>query len=296
MFSRWWLSLQGYSIRDLCVRFTLVVTAIFFVVGCSRISLLYGYAETALTDEAEFFLDLDDADKILVDRKVDALLAWHSTELLPRYARFMNAQADIVDASSIDGNTAAAAVATLRRLLNDLVQGAAPHVAAVLTRQTQPDKLRYLEARMTERLAARREKLAEPAEDRLQARIERVTENFERLTGDLNDGQIAMVRIYAAKTAGDNALWFSAREKRHRAFLAFLARQPDEARISTFVYKIVMRGHEIVDPSYEAVSERRWQRFQGLLADIMTSLTPEQRAAVSGTLREYAAELLDLSG
>jgi len=290
------LRLRGLLIRDLCIRLALVVTVIFFVAGCSRISLLYGYAETALTDEAEFFLELDEADKVLIDRTADALLAWHRAEMLPRYARFMNAQADIVDTGSVGGDTAAAAVATLRRLLDDLVQGAAPHVAAVLATQTQPDKLRYLEARMTERLDERREKLAEPAEDRLQARIERVTENFERLTGDLNDGQVAMIRNYAAKAAADNALWLSAREKRQRVFLAFLAGQPDKARISAFVYKIVLRGHEVVDPGYEAVSERRWQHFQVLLADIMSSLTPEQRAAVSGTLREYAAELLDLSG
>jgi hypothetical protein len=290
------LRVQGFTIGDLWVRLTLIVIAILFVAGCSRISLLYGYAETALTDEADFFLDLDDADEVLVSRSIDVFLAWHSAEMLPRYARFMTAQAAIVDTDTVDGDTAAAAVVTLRQLLDDLVKGAAPHVAAVLATQMLPDKLRYFEARMAERLDERREELAEPAEERLQARIERVTENFERLTGDLNDDQVAMIRDYAAEAIGGSALWLSTREKRERAFVAFLASQPDEARISAFMYKIVMRGHEIVDPSYEAISEKRWRRFQGLLAAIMTSLTPEQRAEVSTTLRGYAAELLDLSG
>jgi len=279
-----------------CARLSLIATAILFVAGCSRISLLYGYAETALADEAEFHFELDEAGRALVDRKVDELLAWHSAMMLPRYAQFMNAQADLVESGRIDRGHAAAAVATLRLLFDDLVRGAAPHVGEFLADQTEGGKLRYLEARMKERLDERRQELSEPSDERLQARIERIIENFERLTGDLNDLQIGMIHRYAAVTAGNNKGWLRTRANRQRAFLAFLARRPGEAQIDAFVYRIVMRGHEIVDPDYEAVSEGRWNRFQALLADIMTSLTPEQRTTVSATLREYAAEMLELSG
>jgi hypothetical protein len=137
--------------------------------------------------------------------------------------------------------------------------------------------------------------LAEPLEQRLEARVERIVENFERVTGDLDDAQRQIIRRYAEATAGDNAVWLRNRVNRQRAFTEFLSRRPDEAQISAFVFRILLRAHEIVDPEYRAVSEARWMRFETLLFDIMTSLSAEQRETLSATLRDYAAEMLELS-
>ena len=60
------------------------------VVGCSRLSFIYGFAEGALKDEAAYFLKLDDTDERLVDRKINELMSWHNAEMLPRYAKFLN--------------------------------------------------------------------------------------------------------------------------------------------------------------------------------------------------------------
>ncbi len=281
--------------NSIALRLFFVVSAALAVSGCSRLSILYGLAETAVSREAEFFLDLDDAGQTLVDRKVDALLAWHGKVMLPRYARYLRAQADMLDRRAPDRAAVGSAITELRHILDDLVAGASPFVAGILVEHTDTDKLRYLEARMTERLAERQEEAAEPLEDRLEERVERITENFERLTGDLNDVQMGFVHRYAEKTSGDNAVWLRNRAKRQRAFLDFLARKPDENQISAFIHTILLRAHEIVEPEYQAVSEARWMRFQDLLFEIVNSLTPEQRERSIETLREYAAEMLELS-
>lgn len=93
-----------------------------------------------------------------------------------------------------------------------------------------------------------------------------------------------------------NSRWLRTRGLRQQAFLDFLAQRPDEAEIEPFLFKIVLRGHEVVEPEYESISEARWQRFETLLGDILLSLTPAQRSTAVETLREYAAELLELSG
>ncbi len=284
------------NMRAVCVRAVCVFAALLVLSGCSRLSFVYGLAESALEDEAAFFLDLDDEEKRLVERKIEELLAWHSAEMLPLYARFMNAQADLVATGEVDRATVTDAVRTLRGLLDDLVQGTAPHVAEILVNHTSPEKLGHLEARMTERLEERREDLAEPTEEREQDRAERIITNFERLTGDLDDGQTERIREYAAQTAGADLRWFRTRMNRQRAFLDFLSREPEEAEIRAFVIKIVLRGYDVVDPEYKAVSEARWRSFETLLADIMISLSADQRATMTETLRDYAMEMLVLSG
>ena len=81
-----------------------------------------------------------------------------------------------------------------------------------------------------------------------------------------------------------------------RAFLNFLAQEPSRAEITIFLHKVVLHGHEIVDPAYQSVSKARWQLFNALLADIMLSLSAEQRETMAETLRDYAAEIQALSG
>ena len=149
---------------------------------------------------------------------------------------------------------------------------------------------------MTERLEERRSELAEPEDERLEARIEKITDNLERFTGGLEDAQISRIRLYATQTVGANKRWLDARVNRQRAFLNFLAQEQSRAEITSFLHKIVLHGHEIVDPAYQSVSKARWQLFNALLADIMLSLSAEQSETMAETLRDYAAELQALSG
>ena len=283
-------------LRAAAFRAVILVALAIAVSGCSRLSLVYGFAGPALSREAAYHLNLDETEQAVVDDRVAAFLDWHSAVMLPRYARFLSDQADIVERGPPDRATVADTVTKLRTLLDDLVAGAAPYTADVLVNHTAPGKVRYLKARMDERLAERLEEAAEdPPEERLEDRVERTADNFERLTGDLNDGQKEIIRRYVKATLADNAIWLKNRANRQRAFTEFLSRRPGEAEIGAFVQRILLRPHEIVDPDYLAVSERRWTRFETLLFEIMVSLTDEQRETLVETLRGYAAEMLDLS-
>ncbi len=278
-------------------RLAIAVSAMLLVVlnGCSGISFLHGLAESALAREAAFHLDLDDEGEARVDQEIQALLAWHDRVMLPRYAKFLDAQADIVGRDTVPRQAAVDAVAELRKILQELVRGAAPFTANVLVEHTTPKKVSYLKARMVERLAERREGLAKSFEDRLRKRIDRIIENFERLTEVLNERQRTIIEQYARKTAGADHAWLRTRANRQRVFLEFLSRRPNETQISNFIQTILQRPHDIVDPEYKTVSDARWVGFQALLYDIITSLTVEQRQTAHDRLREYAAELMELS-
>lgn len=263
--------------------------------GCSGVSFVYGLAEIAVAREAAFHLDLDEDGDALVGEKVDALLNWHSKDMLPRYARFMNAQADVIDRGALSRADVDFAVVEMRKLLEALVAGASRYSADVLVEHTEPEKIRYIEARMAERLAERWEEQEEPPEERLDARVEGITDNFERFTGPLSDDQKGAIQRYAEATLADTEVWLRNRANRQRAFTEFLAQEPVRKQIEAFVYKIILRPYEIVDPEYRAISEARWKRFQALLYGIVTTLSPEQRQMMGETLRRYAAEMQELA-
>lgn len=291
------INLEAIEVLAACQLRSLILLAFIMLAaaGCSGVSFVYGLAEIAVAREAEFHLDLDEDGDALVDEKVDALLDWHSKDMLPRYARFMNAQADVIDLAALSHTEVDRAVVEMRKLLEALVAGASRYSADVLVEHTEPEKIRFIKARMAERLAERWEEQEEPPEERLEARVEGITDSFERFTGSLSDSQKGAIQNYAEATLVGTEVWLRNRENRQRAFTEFLAQAPDKKQIEAFVYKIILRPHEIVDPEYRAISEARWKRFQALLYGIMTTLSPEQRQMTSETLRRYAAEMLELA-
>ena len=273
-------------------RLAAMLVVLAMVSGCGRFTFFYGFAEAAIAREVDYHLNLDQEEKVQVEKKIEELLEWHSATMLPRYATYLNAQAAVIERGPPSRAAVTAMITGLRGLLDELVAGAAPFTADILVDHTEPARVRYLQQRMSERLEERREEEAEKSHDeRLEERTKRITSNFENLAGDMNEAQLQIVSRYAATTNRDSAKWLHTRANRQRAFTDFLSRRPDEAEISAFIYRILLRPQEIVDPEYKAVSDARWSRFEVFLYQMTETFTPEQRATLSENLRDYAAEM-----
>ena len=259
--------------------------------GCSRLSFFYAFIGAAIESKAASYLDLDEAGETFVKAQVASLVKWHRAAMLPRYARYLETQADL---AARDGHDRAA-MSELRRLLDETVTGAAPYFAAVLREHTAPDKIRHLRERMSERQAELLEDHKLPRAERLEERIEQVTDHFERLMGDLDEPQLAKIRRYAESSLAFGKIWLDNRANRQRAFIAFLSRRPDGARIAVFIHKVLLRSHEVADPAYEPVSEARWALIEELVFDLVTSISATQIKHFVETLRGYATDMMDLS-
>ncbi|MBO6948723.1 MAG: hypothetical protein JJ855_12160 [Rhodospirillales bacterium] len=276
------------------------LTGAFFILlalsACSSVKLFYGFADNALESRAEQYLDLDAADEKLVREEVARLVAWHRTAMLPRYAAFLNRQADTNDKGPWRREDVAAAFTEFRVLLDDTVAGAAPYISRVLARHTAPSKVDHLEAQMAAYIAEERlEEQEAPFDELLEQRVDRRVANLERFIGPLRDDQVEIVRLHTRPTVGDRMLWLDQLEKRQRALADYLRRDPASAALAAFVYQLVLRGYDIVDPSYKNVSAARWRKLEALYADVMASLSEEQRLNLSRTLRGYAKDILELA-
>ncbi len=276
-------------------RLVLIAALTTGLAACSGFGLLYRFADTYITNEVEKYLELDDAEAAFVDGQVDAFVDWHSREMLPLYADLLNEYADRIVSQSLNRQAAAAGREKVRGLLEKLFNGAAPFAAAVLARHTAPDKVDALEKRLADRLAKRREGLERPVEDRLADRQESIVDNFERFTGPLKDNQVAIIERYVEASVDNFGRWLENREHRQKAFIDFMRTGPDESELAEFIPRILLRAHELVDPDYQAVTEKRWEAIEKLLFDVLTSLDAKQRNYIAGTLRGYAKDMRDIS-
>ena len=259
--------------------------------ACSTTGLLYSFADDFIEDQAAFYLKLDEDAEAFVDDRIDAYMDWHRTRMLPQYAAYMSRQADAIEASGrLERDQVLRAMDGLRAQLETTVKGFTPFAGAVLARHTGKAETEHLRDRLAERSQESREELAEPGQDRAEERAERTQSNFERFTGDLNEAQLQIIRSHLAATLGDTKRRLDRRERNSKRFIAFMTGGPDKAQNQAFLDVMFLNpdaGAIKVDARFREV---RFRRFQNLVADVLTSLTEEQRQNLIENLRDFAED------
>lgn len=265
------------------------------VAGCSQFKFVYALGGEAIRSEAEFYLDLTEDEELALAENVDALVLWHRTAMLPRYAAFLRSTADRVEKGALRAPVVEEMIVRMRSLLEETVKGAAPIVAKVLADHTAPQKVAYLRERVAERLSERRVEAEASRDDWVAERTERAIDRFERFFGDVTSGQKKTVRRYFEGISDLPPHWQKMREFRHQAFVDFLAERPNHERIAAFLPRILLRSGDIVGPAYTRLADAWWDGFTAWMIEMATSMTPAQRVHFTRTLRDYADDMVDLS-
>ena len=273
----------------------LIAAVALLLAACSTTKIFYSFADDFIEGRAASHLDLDEEGEAVLQRQVGAFMLWHRTNMLPRYADYLRRQAALVDGGQITRAAIRDSFAEVRALWEGTVKGIAPYAAAVLVGHTGEPKREHLRKQLAERLDEQLEDMKDARAERLERRSERIIENFERFTGDLDAKQRKNIGDYTAARLDDRAVWLEHRRRRNQAFIAFLAKRPGEKEIAGLMEKIVLRSYEVVQPEYKAVSEARAAGFEKLLFDIVASLSPEQRNELAGNLRRFADDFSELS-
>ena len=276
-------------------KFTILIITL-SLTCCSSIKLIYSLVDDFIEREVYFFLKLDEEGEAFLKDQVDELMAWHNTAMLPRYAAYLRHQADQLDNGVFDAVAIAQSWAEGRALLRDAVAGAARYAAGVLVRHTNSKNIDYIRQRMLVRRKEKQEKLLRPKVERIEERVERLLNSFDRFMGNLYDAQQDLLRQHAVSTVDDAGKLLDNHSQRQSAFLTFLAGSSDEREIASFIEGILLRSHEFVDPGYLKFSNARMNRFARLLVDILAASTQRQRMLPATTLRNYAQDCTDLSG
>ncbi len=266
--------------------------------GCSSVSMLYTFADYAIKDRADDFFYLDDAAEARLNENIQKMKDWHRKTMLPKYAGLLSDIAERAEQAEAGPWTRPAVDDIFRRfrgLLDETARGAAPYAAAALAAHTSPEKIDYFREASAEYINEEQDEETAPLDERIEEGVERRTKTFERFVGTLTDDQIEIVRGHVRGMTGNRALWLSHLKKRHQYLAQVLSANPDQALLADTVYRLSVRGYDLVDPAYEQISERRWNALAAMYFDILKSLSDEQKATLVATLKTYAADMRELS-
>ena len=244
-------------------------------------------------------LSLDEAQRQLVNERLEAIHAWHRKTQLPRYA-------ELVDQglSGLGNEITPGEIAGLRARMFALWDEPARRLAgdladlALTLRSPQIDRL---ERRLNDATAELRQKYLDgPLPKRVEARAERWQERMQWLLGDLKGAQTRELRRLAAEYPSDEAAWLEERQARNDRLVRMLRRierdRPGREQAIVWAREFLEGFWKSEDPQRGRRLEANSANGDRVSAAMLNTATRAQREHMVKRLRDIEGDVLRMMG
>ena len=283
--------LSRHTIRHI----TILTTLIFFLTTCSSTRFIYTFVDEFIKDEVNYFLDLDEEEKVFLNQQVSEMVNWHRTSMLPKYASYLNNIAYKLEDGQYTTTYISKYLANGKSLIEETVTGLIPYASRSLIQFQTVETIELIENKMLNRRQERIIELSKPDNFLYEKRLERLTSNFERFFGELKDSQVRLLEAHTRKTLYESRVRLHNKTLRQKVFIRFLKTQPTEVELTTYLNKLLLQGHKITNPSYQAFSKASLDRFHDLLVSLLALSSTVQRETIVNKLRKYADDFKAIS-
>jgi hypothetical protein len=285
-----------FSYRHTIRHLTILTVLTFFLTTCSSTRFIYTFVDEFIKDEVNYFFDLDDEeDKLFLNQQVSAMVNWHRTSMLPKYADYLNNIADKLEDGQYTNTYISKYLSNGKSLIEETITGLIPHASRFLIQYQTVETIELIENKMLNRRQERIIELSKPDDFLYEKRLERLTSNFERFFGELKDSQVRLLEKHTRKTLYESRVRLHNRTLRQKVFIRFLKTQPTEVELTTYLNKLLLQGHMITNPSYQTFSKVSLDRFHELLVSLLAISSTVQRETIVKKLRKYANDFIVIS-
>ncbi len=285
-----------FSYRHTIRHITIITVLTFFLTTCSSTRFIYTFVDEFIKDEVNFFFDLDDEeDKFFLNQQVSAMVNWHRTSMLPKYADYLNNIADKLEDGQYTNTYISKYLANGKSLIEETITGLIPYASRFLIQYQTFEIIELIKNKMLNRRQERIIELSKPDDFLYEKRLERLTSNFERFFGELKDSQVRLLETHTRKTLYESRVRLHNRTLRQKVFIRFLKTQPTEVELTTYLNKLLLQGHMITNPSYQTFSKVSLGRFHDLLVSLLALSSTVQRETIVNKLRKYADDFKAIS-
>ena len=265
------------------------------LVSCSSTQLIYSIADKFIQDEVEYFLDLNEKERVILNQKISEIVIWHRKSMLPKYSNYLVDISNKLEIGDYDTSNINKAVRNARFLIEETVTGLTPFASQILMRHRNVEAVKFIEKKMEMRRQERLEELSQSKDMLYKERLERLLSSFERFMSSLNEEQVKLLEAHASATLLDKNIRLKNRTMRQKVFIEFLKTQPDEEELTAYLNKLLLRGYEITNPTYQDFLEASLERFEFLLGDMLAVSTELQKKKIVKKLRSYSEDFKTVS-
>ena len=282
-------------LRRYIYKTAILVVITILLTACSSTRFIYSFIDDFIQDEITYFLDLNEKEELLLSQQVSEMVNWHRTSMLPRYATYLINVADKIEKKEYESADINKLLENARFLIEQTISGLIPYASKFLINYLTNEDIEFMEKRMLIRQQERITELSKSEDILYKERLKRLTLNFERFFGELNDSQKTQLEAHTSQTLGESRVRLHNRTLRQKVFIRFLKTQPTETVLIAFTEKLLIRGHLIINPSYEDFSATSLKRFEILLVNMLSVSSEVQLKTIIDNLRAYASDFKAVS-
>lgn len=291
-----------------------LVASCLVATACSMASIGYEFFATWAHWQIDSYASLDADQKVLVQRRLSELHAWHRQSELPRYVEFLKSTREqaltskaAAQASQIRKTILTAwepiAVRTapaMAELLVTLKPAQIERISSELARANRKLRDEYLPSGRAGWFGRRSADDADPRPAaRLQARVERIRKRLEYFMGDLSDEQEKLLRQLASELPATEEIYLAEREARQQRFLTLArkvqAESPPIAEVERWCLDLLNGLWVSPDPVRRQRLAQASEQSDRLTVRMLGTSTPEQQAHFSDQLRKWERDLSRLA-
>ena len=277
-------------LRRYIYKTAILVVITILLTACSSTRFIYTFIDEFIQDEITYFLDLNEKEELLLSQEVSEMVNWHRTSMLPRYATYLINVADKIEKKEYESADINKLLENARFLIEQTISGLIPYASKFLINYLTNEDIEFMEKRMLIRQQERITELSKSEDILYKERLKRLTLNFERFFGELNDSQKTQLEAHTSQTLGESRVRLHNRTLRQKVFIRFLKTQPTETALIAFTEKLLIRGHLITNPSYKDFSATSLKRFEILLVNMLSVSSEVQLKTIIDNLRAYASD------
>jgi hypothetical protein len=295
---RFSMRLDSKSPINLARRALLAAAALLLAACSTGVRLGYNYADTLLQYTLDGYVGLTAEQEQLVKQRSGELVAWHRSTQLRDYATLID------DARTrLQRPVSADDVLTFNRAVTERVatlgERASPDLAQLALTLT-PEQLGRMQKKLaSDNSKARRELVQFAGRESLDERVTKYAERAEFWFGSLNRTQRELVRASLEKRPAAATWWIEERERRQRELLAVLQRiraeQPSVESATAWLRAYFAQLQSPADGERRRQIELFRQGNAELIAQLVNSATPEQKATLSRKLAGFAEDFIGLA-
>uniref|UniRef100_UPI003D10F347 DUF6279 family lipoprotein n=1 Tax=Sedimenticola sp. TaxID=1940285 RepID=UPI003D10F347 len=242
--------------------------------ACS-VEYIYNRADRFILDMVDEHFDLDRSQESWVRTQLEAHLANHRAEELPRYREFLQEASD----KFLDGFREQDYEPYLLKILElrDRLMGQLTPDALTFLATVTPEQIDNLRREFTKRdQEIRDEYLDLTPERRLRRQIERQEEFVERWLGSVSESQHELISRELGSMPQASELWHTDRMQRQQNLILAL-QEGDRARIEGALKRLAMPQLSEFSPELQATILKRRPYFARIYAGLSQTMTASQR-------------------
>jgi hypothetical protein len=277
-------------------RLAVTLALVIGLAACSALRLGYSQGPNLTYWWLDSHVDFDSSQSAHVREDIDGLFAWHRSSELPTYADLLRRWQRMAP-QDLTAGQACSEFETVRGHFNTVLERSVEPLAR-LALQLSPAQLDHLERHHRKsNQTFEKDFLQGSPEQRLDRRLERAIERYERLYGPLTPAQQTLLREQLQRSPWDPLRTQAERERRQADQLQTVRRaQASPAGAAQAVRELMARITTSPTPGYPTYSQQLVQSGCAQFANLHNSTTPAQRAHAVQTLQSYQDDVRALAG